>query len=297
MAKSPCARSCRNVACIIVVGMACFWGVFRSLRYTAFAAWEVEVHIARQIECATTCAAVGLPRSRCFQGDDLSYLPRDAFISNATLTAPYGAGAADRPPRMLVILGGGRRGGPAAWGTVHTHILDRYTADLMVVLPQPFIEWMRHNHTSPSRVANQLLLKRAKHVVAVPEFDDWADVYDLMEADMRSRTPSHKWPLPWRARLNQYGSCAPPKSGHCIRPPRLDLGIIVSAYRWYAKRAVMDLQLSTAYEWFMYTRTDMYIYCPLQLPPLALRSERRVMFVPQGEDYGACDALKVGNNN
>ena len=94
---------------------------------------------------------------------------------------------------------------------------------------------------------------------------------------------------------------------HAEREPLKSTGsaAIVGVYRWYAKRALLERGLLDAYDWFIYTRTDLHILCVPALPrgdvlQLALKEARKlqqrrgwqsggnggVAIVPDGEDWG-----------
>ena len=58
-------------------------------------------------------------------------------------------------------------------------------------------------------------------------------------------------------------------------------GAIVGTYRWFAKRAILMRGLLTRYDWFVFTRTEVFMLCPLRLPMRLLATERRVVLVPR----------------
>lgn len=140
-----------------------------------------------------------------------------------------GGGARHRKP-LLVIVYGSNRGGPPTWHALHTNLLrPTPRAELMLVLPAPWVDAMRKVNQSttsrswvPSmlarnveavnsgawvphvlRAARRLLYDRAQHVVAIREREDWGDALDAMEAHGRHKRSSAGLPPlpPWRERL------------------------------------------------------------------------------------------------
>jgi hypothetical protein len=93
--------------------------------------------------------------------------------------------------KVLIIVAGSNRGGAPTWEALHTQLLRPLGADLMAVLPAPWIDAIRAvspwSGRESDRAARRLLYEAARILVPVPEFSDWGDALDLMEASLRAK--------------------------------------------------------------------------------------------------------------
>jgi hypothetical protein len=180
----------------------------------------------------------------------------------------------------------------------------------MLVLAAPMVELMVSDSPEPAAVAARLfhdtLARHAAHVVSVPEFNDWGDAIDLMEAHSQNDTiaPRPNSTQPWRQRTLRcppFPWLASPLGGvrsvNCTAGNETRLlkstgsAAIVGVYRWYVKRALMERRLLGRYDWFIHTRTDSFMLCQLRLPSSVLlqqviREERALALIPDGEGWG-----------
>ena len=212
---------------------------------------------------------------------------------------------------VLAILCGSNRGGAATWRMFHRNVLHPNRADLMLVVAQPWVHAMRQA-SSPRDAfydGKRLLLDRAVHVVTVPEFANWAEALDLMEAHARkAHEPDGLLTLPsWRERLRSIPcpseslgglrniSCVGGEDAH--KAAVAGSAAIVHIYRWYAKRALVQHRLLQRYAWFVYARTDTYVLCVQvaagvghllveeEAPPTARASR---VLTPSGREADTC---------
>ena len=230
------------------------------------------------------------------------------------------------PGRVLAIVVGSLRGSRESWRSLVELLLEPQQAALMLVVSQPLAELLASSSSAQlGRVAdfNELLGRRVAHLVTVPEFDDWGSALDIIEqvaateaasktsgdaASGKSRRAAswRRRPVPCSIGHKQGNPLGGVRNVSCVarggeREPLLSVGsaAIVGVYRWYAKRALVSAQLLPQFDWFVFTRTDVHLLCPLRLPsrPLleqAAKGSEPFALVPEGEDWtGLADRFVI----
>lgn len=165
--------------------------------------------------------------------------------------------------KTLVIVIGSLRGGEVCWKSMYRNLLDENNADLALMIGN-----ISTSGTSTSIVSS--MYKRAKHVWAFPEYDDWSDAIDQIDGSQEWRKTLLPNIVPKRAGT-LGGADGRPGSG----------AIIYMARYWVAEK-LEQLNLTARYERFVITRSDHYYSCAQDLSKL----DARYMWVPTGEDYG-----------
>lgn len=159
--------------------------------------------------------------------------------------------------KTLVLLTGTVRGGEPTWNSLYKHLLDYNSADLAMVIQQS------NDHSSS-------LYDRARYIWEIPNFNDWADAFDLIPGiakDWRNRT------LPYNG--GDYGILFGGAAG------RNATGAVVMMNRWFAANAIRAHGLQDKYDRFVVTRTDHFYACDTKLHSLRLRS----IWIPHGENH------------
>ena len=159
--------------------------------------------------------------------------------------------------RTLVILNGSPRCGDPAWNSLYTQLLDVNNADLALAFGES-LDW------------NSSLYSRAKYIWEFPELEDWGEALDQMGTGWRRYRDSGNIMGGVRGSNGKitYGS-----------------GAILFWIRWFVKgKLVSEPGLLDQYDWFVYTRSDHFYYCPHDLKPIKNNSSS--LYVPQGEGYG-----------
>ena len=202
-----------------------------------------------------------------------------------------GSDARRHRKQLLAIVAGSNRGGLPTWHALHANLLTPNRADLMLVIPVVFAQWLRDAGDDYGQKAHRLLLKSANHVVEVPEYPSFNAHIDAMEA------AGPKPPKPgdienrWFSRIAKerclYGGPMGGVTGVRCSGDRLGnrLMFVASAaiggiYRWHAKQAIMQRKLIDKYDWFAYLRVDTYVLCT-QLVPSA-PTNHKVAWIPSG---------------
>ena len=241
-------------------------------------------------QCACACAETSGSIRWCLE--DVS-LPATRDLTNAL---PASAN------RLLVMLSGTHRGTSSSWSSLHKHLVKPLHADLMLVISATFHAAMARADKGASAQARSWLLDRARFVVPVPEYADWGEALDQMEwAALPEGAAARRQPTTWRARVaklpcpweNNFGivlnfSCVGSKKE--VRDASLvGSGAIVATYRWAAKQFILKNGLLDRYDWFVFTRIETYMLCPMQLPaPLLVSGQsRRLVLVPHHQTYPA----------
>jgi uncharacterized protein YsxB (DUF464 family)/tetrahydromethanopterin S-methyltransferase subunit F len=166
------------------------------------------------------------------------------------------AKAIRRPNRTLVILNGSPRCGDTAWESLYTQLLDVNNADLALAFG-----------ASPDW--NSTLYSRAKYIWEFPELDDWGEALDQMGTGWRR----------YKDRDNVMGGVRG-SNGQITRGS----GAILFWIRWFVKgKLVSEPGLLDQYDWFVYTRSDHFYYCPHDLK--AFQKDPNSIYIPQGESY------------
>ena len=159
--------------------------------------------------------------------------------------------------RTLVILNGSPRCGDPAWNSLYTQLLDVNNADLALAFGES-LDW------------NSSLYSRAKYIWEFPELEDWGEALDQMGTGWRRYRDSNN------IMGGVRGSNGEITGGS---------GAILFWIRWFVKgKLVSEPGLLDQYDWFVYTRSDHFYYCPHDLKPFKNNSSS--LYVPQGEGYG-----------
>lgn len=192
--------------------------------------------------------------------------------------------------RTLVVLTGNLRCGELAWQTLKENVLDVNYADLALMI----------GNTLP-RYANASVFDRAKFVWTFPEYEDWGDAIDLMEARERERLSANQtkeytssmtsWlnsNTSWRAtilpRVSRSSITFAPVKGF-----RNGAGAIQFMNRYHLQERIRELGLLELYDRFVITRTDNYFRCALNLTQL----NPQFIWVPKGSDWGGINDRMV----
>eukprot|EP00397_Hematodinium_sp_SG-2012_P013745 GEMP01013966.1.p1 GENE.GEMP01013966.1~~GEMP01013966.1.p1 ORF type:complete len:698 (+),score=91.01 GEMP01013966.1:138-2231(+) len=136
------------------------------------------------------------------------------------------------PPRILVIAYGNHRGGPEAWSSMIQHLVYPYGADLATF-------------RNPASNETDLLTSHSKYVWDMKEYDDWADYF-------RWRTNNSK-EFESYAQKGLFGKLSP--------APWQFSNTILLAYRHETLYQISAASLQSKYDYFVFTRADMYYAC------------------------------------
>ena len=178
-------------------------------------------------------------------------------LSLLTSVQSPAAKAIRRQNRTLVILNGSPRCGDTAWNSLYTQLLDVNNADLALAF-------------GASLDRNSSLYSRAKYIWEFPELEDWGEALDQMGTGWRRYRDSHN------IMGGVRGSNGEITGGS---------GAILFWIRWFVKgKLVSEPGLLDQYDWFVYTRSDHFYYCPHDLKPF--KKNPNSIYVPQGQDYG-----------
>ena len=236
------------------------------------------------------------------------------------------------PGRVMTIVAGSLRGTPSSWESIVRLLIRPQRSQLMLVIPQPLATLLTARVLGGEVAKFNSSLGAAAYIVAVPEFDDWGDAFDLMEARAREEHNGRRLPASrrassgWRARpihcsgRNQKGakvipsalggvrnlSCFHRGNRHVHRgptapvvQPSMGSAAIVGVYRWYAKRAIVQHGLLHLFDWFVFARTDVFLLCALQMPghdTLMAGLKQSMVIIPDGEDWsGLSDRFFVSS--
>ena len=158
--------------------------------------------------------------------------------------------------RTLVILNGSPRGGETTWQSLYTQLLDVNQAELALAF-------------GDSADRNSSLYSRAKYIWEFPEFEDWGVALDRIDTTWQR----------YRNRGNFMGGVRGSNGNITIGS-----GAILMWIRWFVKGKLQSERLLDQYDWFVYTRSDHFYYCPHDLR-LFMKDPSR-LYVPNGEKYG-----------
>ena len=179
--------------------------------------------------------------------------------------------------KVLVIVYGSLRGGPAAWASLNRFIVDYYKADLALLSP-PITNALQMKY----------LGKRAKYTWPVHEYGlyDWGVVLDEAVTDANEKG---RW-----MELCNHGASFLGASYHCNDGDALNANSsagILLALRYLASVKIQKLRLEQEYDWFVYTRSD-YVYLCSPPPIYTLRND--TMHIPRGESwFGYTDRYSI----
>jgi hypothetical protein len=143
--------------------------------------------------------------------------------------------------KTAVILLGDLRGGELTWNTLYQHVLDINNADLILV---PIGE-------IPEVKKSSSLLRRAKFTFHIPQYNDWADVMDIISRGnrrYRSILPS----IIGNSSILLGGSSLGSAEGS---------GALIFSARWILREYIRENRFDMIYDRFVLTRSDQYYIC------------------------------------
>ena len=166
----------------------------------------------------------------------------------------------------LVIILGNLRGGEKAWNSLYKHVLDINNADLMIFTVG----------RTPASQRNSSLYHRAKFIVEIPQFDDWADAVDIITHGNQS----------WRTSVPKAIGNESILMGGALGSK--GSGALIFMARWLLRHHLRELRIDTLYDRFIVTRSDHYYLCDHDLSDLT--PVNNAVHVPNGQDWnGICD--------
>jgi hypothetical protein len=180
-------------------------------------------------------------------------------VPEAPIVSPFPlSGEQMKTGRILVILFGQPRGGPIAWKSLKTQVLDVLNADLATLF---------------TKTAPPFLDSITKYTWIIPELGDWGDRIDALGCHSN-------WTNFCNINGNVFGSIA--RCG--VKTQRGGGGILLVLravlYEMLTSQGIADL-----YDHFILTRSDHVYGCPHPTP-----QDMTSTYIPEGEDYdGVCD--------
>jgi hypothetical protein len=175
----------------------------------------------------------------------------------------------------LVVLLGSLRGGPLAWKTLESQVLDLNGADLALMIGE--------DYDRSSSSSSSLLVNRAKYIWTFPEYNNWDSALDLLfntagnqiQKDIPNNNNWRRYVLPYIPnRTGLLGGVDSLKGS----------GAIIFMARWFLLQQLANnnSQILQKYNRFVITRADHYYKCAHDLSAL----DSRYLWIPEGEDYG-----------
>ena len=121
-----------------------------------------------------------------------------------------------RTPKTLVIVMGNCRGGEQAWQSLYHHVLKPHHADLALVI-------------SEEDIPNSLFHK-AKYMYKVREYNDWGDVFDMIDTEENLASDWREWMI-HESDLNSGLFGGIHHKGELLKGS----GAIIFSYRYFVK--------------------------------------------------------------
>jgi hypothetical protein len=189
----------------------------------------------------------------------------------------------------LLLLIGQPRGGKIAWETMRRHIQVRFNASIAT------IRSCKNGTTAGmSGAAAEMLdqMSDFKWCVEVPPDGDWEFYFDRFRMscpnapDWRQNLCYNKQGI-HSAFLGGLHRCMQSNPWGKGRDPNVGAGSIVTTLQWFALQKMKENELEKKFSQVIVTRSDL-LY--LQSPPHpGVMSDREVIYVPSGQEFGGYD--------
>ena len=185
------------------------------------------------------------------------------FLTHQETNIPTPSQAAQtKKKRTLVIIMGNLRGTEKAWDTLTSNVLVPNEADLALMIGE-----------LPKEKRTSSLFRRAKYTWFFKEYDNWGR--DVIDSQIMNGTA-------WREILPANNSRAGISGLWGGIPGYPGSGLIIFAIRWFISMKIKDLDLQSAYDFFVITRSDHYYGCQHNISEFF---DPSALWVPTGSDW------------